>query len=67
MTENVLRGTGARPDRNSREAVESAIELSKGGRGVSWGSLGRRTEDRITQWETSQPKRAPVKQKRPAR
>lgn len=37
--------------RRSKDAVESAITLSKGDRRVSWEDGGRRLQNRLVRWE----------------
>lgn len=50
MSGKILRGIDARPDRSSRQAVESAIESSKVRTG-SWGNLGRQKSAHVPLWE----------------
>lgn len=52
MTDTLLRASAAKPDRNSRQVVERAIELSKGTRDGAWGIRVKRSNPLIHQWET---------------
>jgi len=54
MSGTFLRATGDKPDRNSRQVVESAIELTKGSKTGGWvsRSVNKGGNPRSSQWET---------------
>lgn len=51
---DVERSSDVSPQKDSRDAVESAIERAKGDRKITWEAAIGRTHKKISKWEDSE-------------